>query len=266
MTQPFTAKTGLTVLLLLFSVGVYGKQQVSLGMLDLSYPPFLIIENQQMRGPDIDLIREIFSRVDDYELAIKPLPPKRVNADLIAGKLDMATLFRDSAPGAEVVVPLFPLHYSDYRIITLPGREFPFRKLSDLYPHRIGMVRGLRISNDFVEAMETGKINVEVSHNWQTQMRMLLSQRVDAIAGNRAIVQYVRSQMGITTALSYLPHPLAMREFHLLISRKSPNIDADALAAAVNSAMQSMRDDGSWQAILKRYELDSQFLPANDQG
>jgi ABC-type amino acid transport substrate-binding protein len=207
---------------------------------DTTYPPFEFIENGDIAGFDIDLIKEIVSRMKkEIEITSNPWDPKF--KDLIDGKLDIViSAVPIEAEKTAIVDYSKPYYALEYLLISLSGSQIKIKQ--DLAGKKIGVLKvgKLNISKDYL-------INYDVS-DYEGIMDML-----DAL-GNKEIEAVL---INLPLAVSLLKDNQDMylvldkinsdREFAIVFKKGSP------LVFQVNQILDTMVTDGKYQSIYDKW-------------
>lgn len=223
------------------------------GIHQIDYEPYQKLVNGEPVGPDIDLVREMFSRMDEYDLELAILPAKRGVVDMQRGNIDLLSMFPSAFNFEFALFPEIPLHVSHYKLAVMKGQEFNFERIEDLYQRRIGVVRSNPIGEEFEAAVGRGLIQAQVNENWNTLVYNLTSRRVTAIAGNERILTIAAERMDKINKITFLPKPISSRGMALAVSKHSKRADPQLLLARLEATMRAMMKDGAWNAILARH-------------
>ncbi|UTW06267.1 substrate-binding periplasmic protein [Pseudomonas benzenivorans] len=132
------------------------------------------------------------------------------------------------------------------------GEAVEFRQLADLYPYRIAVMRDYAYSPEFDHDRQLTKVIVS---GFQSGARMVYAGRVDMMVEDEFVARYHlgRTLRGIRDELEFVPKPLSENGLHILVSLGRP--DHRRIAEAFNHAIEAMRADGSYAAILRRHGL-----------
>lgn len=245
------------ILLALFAPVVLAEKVVRLGVYEIDYAPYQVLHGTAANGPDRDYIDEIFARLPAYRVQRVLLPLRRALDDIRRGNIDLLPMFFSESRSEFALITEHALHVSHYRIAVWQGKEFPFSKISDLYPYRIGVVISNRIGREFDRAAEDGRIETHQNNSWITQLHLLKSGRVDAVAGNMEILSITAAKLGYGDSIVYLPHPVSpVRGMRLGVSKRSKNVDALSLLRDLNRTMKALCEDGSFDRIWRQNDLD----------
>jgi polar amino acid transport system substrate-binding protein len=138
------------------------------------------------------------------------------------------------------------------RFLQRKGSQIEFRKLSDLYPYSIAVVRGYAYSSEFDQDSRLTKVGVA---GFEMGARMLQARRVQLTLEDELVARFhlSRSLAGIRDQLEFLPQPLSENGLHILVSRNHPQ--HQQIADAFNKAVEEMRADGTYAQIFQRHGL-----------
>ena len=267
------ARLHLLLFVFVVSFPVYSvseHQPLKVGVIDVTFKPYHIVEDGHATGPDIDVIRRVLKRIGiDFNVLL--LPQKRATEYLIQGRIDIGMLFKMPRYEPYVVFGEQPLHASTYRLAVRSDSEFHFDSIEDLHGQgQIGMVYGNSIGQAFDAAVLSGNI-VPVQVNEMEQLPDLLRLgRVQAVAANQRIFYYYLSQLEQSESFRFLPKPLSdKRFFHMAISRRIQGIDSNQLAVKLDIALKEMLNNGELAKIYDSYGLsmhyyDPDWIPENN--
>ncbi|WP_447744894.1 substrate-binding periplasmic protein [Pseudomonas nicosulfuronedens] len=138
------------------------------------------------------------------------------------------------------------------RLIKRRGSPITFNKLSDLYPYRIAMVRGYAYSEAFNNDPKLQRVLVM---GFVNAALMLQAGRVDLTLEDEitARVHFNGDLAGLKGQLEFLPVPLTENGLHILVGRHNPH--HAEIVAAFNKAIREMREDGSYDALMREHGL-----------
>ena len=207
---------------------------------DTTYPPFEFIASGDIAGFDIDLIKEVVSRMKK-EIEITPSSWDPEFKDLIDGKLDIVISAVSIEAEKTTIVDFSKPYYTlEYLLVSLSGSEIKVKE--DLAGKKIGILKvgKSNISDDYL-------INYEVL-DYEDIMDML-----DAL-GNKEIEAVL---INLPLAVSLLKDNKDMylvldkinsdREFVIVFKKGSP------LVWQVNQILDTMLTDGKYQSIYDKW-------------
>lgn len=138
------------------------------------------------------------------------------------------------------------------RLIKRQGSPIAYGKLADLYPYRIAMVRGYAYSESFDNDPKLQRVPV---FSFVNAALMLQAGRVDLTLEDEitARVHFNGDLAELKGQLEFLPVPLAENGLHILVGLHHPH--HAEIVAAFNKAIREMREDGSYDALLREHGL-----------
>ena len=138
------------------------------------------------------------------------------------------------------------------RLIKRQGSPITFTRLADLYPYRIAMVRGYAYSEAFNNDPKLQRVQV---FSFVNAALMVQAGRVDLTLEDEitARVHFNGDLARLKGQLEFLPLPLAENGLHILVGRHNPR--HAQIIAAFNQAIHEMREDGSYDALMREHGL-----------
>jgi ABC-type amino acid transport substrate-binding protein len=237
---------------------VTAKEKVTVGLLDLNYLPYQKIENSRAVGSDSDIVREAFSRFQNYDFVYWLLPFKRSVQDIVSGEIDVSVGLLPSAYDEHVLFTDVPLHVSEYKLTVLKGKEFKYRSMEDLVNKRLSLIRAPSINSELDEYLAAGKLSIFRNKNAEMQLNMLTLGRVDALIGNTEVTTYTAKKMGLEDKITFIPHStLGQFEFHIIISKNSKIVDLVGFHQTLREVLHDMEVDGTIEKIYRKHNLSS---------
>jgi len=207
---------------------------------DTTYPPFEFIENGDIAGFDIDLIKEIVSRMKkEIEITSSPWDPEF--KDLIDGKLDIIiSAVPIEAEKTAIVDYSRPYYALEYLLVTLSGSEIKIKE--DLAGKKIGVLKvgKSNISEDYL-------INYEVSdyEDIMDMLNALGNKEIEAVLINLPLaVSLLKDNKDMYLVLDKINSD---REFAIVFKKGS------SLVSEVNPILDTMVTDGKYQSIYDKW-------------
>lgn len=201
-------------------------------------------------GIDVDIIQEVAKRLN-LNITIQLTPWVRVLAMVKSGQADGGfPLFSTAERREYAYYPQEPVHVSVMTAYTKTGKEFSYQNLQDLYGKRIGINRGYSISKEFDQAAQQGLIDLIEVETVEQLVKMLLDERIEAIAATPSSVETYLKEAKIE--LSAIGQVRA-RAAYLTLSKKSKVKDKAKLLEAVDRTMVHMKEDGTIDRIRQKY-------------
>lgn len=229
------------------SFAIAGEKKVVIATLD--YPPY-VSESLPGKGWAWEIAKEAFGSQGYHpELQIYPwaravhLAEKgEVDALYIANKTperEKWALFSDQV-GKEVSV-----------LWKQKNRRLSFNKLKDLKGFKVG---GLQSSAQ-KKFLEDSGLQVYSLTDFLQGVKMLNAGHLDFVIADKFVMTQVLNSMPSKTkdSLEYIDPPVHAVGFYLAVSRKTSN--CAEIVAAFNRGLRTIRENGTYQAILKRHNL-----------
>ncbi|WP_271410244.1 substrate-binding periplasmic protein [Pseudomonas sp. Q1-7] len=150
----------------------------------------------------------------------------------------------------------FSQPYLTNRVLFLKrkGTVVDYQGPEDLKRYSIAVVRGYSYLPSFDADTTLNKVPVM---GFPMGARMLAAGRVQLTLEDELVARsYLNRELsGIREQLEFLPRPLSENGLHILVRRSHPR--HRQLVEAFDQAMQTMREDGTYQAIFARHGLPS---------
>ncbi|NDV20499.1 transporter substrate-binding domain-containing protein [Pseudodesulfovibrio sp. JC047] len=222
---------------------------------DRDFAPYSMMVEGHPAGIDVDVLTEIARRAD-VPIKIECKPWETVVSMIKSGECVGATsLFKN--PEREqfaIFMDAAPVHVSDYVIFTKVGTKFSFRTYDDLRGKILGKVAGVSLGEEFAAARADGRVEVREYPDIVASVRGLLEGEIDGFIGNMDVTYALLKPMGMTSSIVYLPKKIIEdKPSYLVLSRASELEDKDALINTFEHVLAQMREDGTYNAIAKRY-------------
>jgi len=234
----------------LLSVGsVFSEEKITVGY--LSFPPYEYEENSAAAGVTVEIVREVFRRMDQ-PAAFRLLPFPRILIMLKTGQLDAAfellktperMLYLDYGQTVlmEESVSLFALKGSG---LSYDGSLYSFRK------SRIGILRDFSYGEAFDQAVSEGILeNTVRTGDAVMVVKMLLNRRVELIAGDTLGIRLILREMGRLEEVEDLG-VLESTPTYMVFSKQS---DMAFLFERFDRVLSEMKEDGSYQDMIDTF-------------
>ena len=233
-------KTG--VLALAFGAGAaFAQSNVLRVATDATFPPMEFVENGKKTGFDVELVEAVAAKmgkkVEWVDIDFKGLVP-----GLIAKRYDMAVSAIYITDERKKVVDFTQPYYAG-GLVAMVKDGSPIAKLADLNGKKVSVQVGTK-SVSYLTDNYPKVQRVEVEKN-QEMFNLVDIGRADAaVTGKPAAFQYVRTRGG----MKLLPEQLTTEEYGMAIRKDTPE-----LTAAVNKALEQLKADGGYKAIVDKW-------------
>ena len=233
-------KTG--VLALAFGAGAaFAQSNVLRVATDATFPPMEFVENGKKTGFDVELVEAVAAKmgkkVEWVDIDFKGLVP-----GLIAKRYDMAVSAIYITDERKKVVDFTQPYYAG-GLVAMVKDGSPIAKLADLNGKKVSVQVGTK-SVSYLTDNYPKVQRVEVEKN-QEMFNLVDIGRADAaVTGKPAAFQYVRTRGGMKLLLEQL----TTEEYGMAIRKDTPE-----LTAAVNKALEQLKADGGYKAIVDKW-------------
>ncbi len=243
----------LTILIIIF---IWINSAVSfadeLRVATFNYPPFQYEEQGEVKGIAVDIVRELFRRLDQpIKIDFYPFP--RAVKKLKAGESDVIFTFYHKKE-RESFADYTKEALVDQTISLFVNEESPTAfdgDLSKLNPYKFGLVR-FSYGSIFDAAVDEKLITrIEYVSKMDLNMKKFLRLRFDILPSDRWVAYYYYSKVnleeGMSVKLKELEPPVQSFPAYMGFS-KAKNLSA--LRDKADIVLKEMKKDGSYQSII----------------
>ncbi|TBU87645.1 substrate-binding periplasmic protein [Phytopseudomonas dryadis] len=215
-----------------------------------TWPPFTDLRLPG-NGVAVELVATALERAG-YASEYRELPWERAIRGLQQGEHDVLVNAWYSEERARFGHFSQPYLINRIRLVQRKGDAIHFAQLSDLYPHRIAVLRGYAYSQAFNADPKLSTIGVG---SFESAARMVHRRRVNLALEDEYVArfQFAHNLGDIAEQLEFLPTPLSENGLHILIRRS--HAGHAEIGASFDAAISAMRADGSYAAIMARHGL-----------
>lgn len=219
------------------------------------WEPYQFAQNGQATGLDNDLVRAILEKAG-CQVKFVERPWARILKEVEDGATHIA-------PGASISEERqqyanFSHPYRDETMVLLVRKgeagKYPINNIKDIagMDFKLGVVRDYFYGDDFKAAMENPAFDSKTQKvpSDTANLKKLVSGRVDGILIDKYTGPYLARQEGIFDKIEMHPVAVNSNDIFLMFSKKS--VDA-ATVEKINVALEQLKADGSYNAILDKY-------------
>lgn len=213
------------------------------------FPPHQYVEDGEIKGADVDIIREIGKRMN-LDIKFVALPWKRVLLSAKKGSVSAVLAVLQNRDRAKFIrYPTVPIHMNRNSIVIRKGDPIHISSLDDLHGLKIGVTLGYSYGQEFDRI--PGLIKTEV--NGQKQLvRMLEIERIDAAIVIEAPFYYNAKQLGFQdrfeTAYVFSETPA-----YTGLSIKGTDPNTDQIADDYARILRELIENGFVEETLRKY-------------
>lgn len=214
----------------------------------VNWPPYYG-EDLQDGGFMTEITREALKR-SGWDYQIEFMNWNRAVNLCLQGKLDMVQGAYNNAERKEKFLVTDEYASVDVVFFSQKGSNITYTTLEDLKGYKIGLIRGWAYPKAITES---GFLKTETTETTVSNIKKLLSGRVDLIVGARvAVIDTANKDLpGAMDRIAALAPPIQQNSLHNLVSKKS--VHGPKIAEAFNKGLQQIKTDGTYGKILKKH-------------
>lgn len=233
-------------LFLLFPSNVYCEKLIAVSD---TWSPFFLESNGQYSGIGFEVLTEVVRRTGDI-VTIKNVPNRRSQIMFEGKEVDImvldSPLWNDPKKAKSMVFSDKVMSVQEY-IYFSRGKYFDVKKPKDLAGRTVNIMRGYYYPV-FEKAFKTGMVLKNEVNSESSLIRMLVSKRIDAIFMDSIAFRYTISKLGYDQKLFKRGLQLSDTSLCIKVRREKAYI-----LPRFNSAISSMKKDGTIDKIIKKY-------------
>lgn len=208
------------------------------------WPPWKIIENDSFDGIDKEILAELANRVE-IKLEYIGCPWKRCVEMMKKGEIDLITSFGRNKKREAFSIYLTPPYVTQrVQFYKVRGSETWIESIDDLYPYKIGVIKGSMYYDTFDQATHLEKIDVDFENQL---FQMALTRRIDLFIGFQYPIQYLMTKAGIEEKFIQMPLTFSAHSSYIAISKQSKYVH---LVPKLNAALASMNQTGEIDMVI----------------
>lgn len=238
-----------SIMILLYSSTVFSQ---SLSLVTLEYPPYIYEVRNEVKGMAVDIIREVFKRMDivvDIKVfpwlrALKKIELGEADAVFTVYKTDERMIYIDYSNEVVIqqIVSLFVRSDSE---IVFSGN------VNDLAEYKIGVVRGVSYGTVIDVAVESKQLkNIFITESGDKSFSFLLANRADIIVSNKYGAYYILDNMNKKGLVKELQPEVESIPSYIGFS-KARNLKK--IRDIFDEVLMEMKNDGTYNEILELY-------------
>ena len=185
------------------------RAEVPVRGVTVHYPPYMIVQNQEITGIVTDVVRMAFLRANQ-PMDLFHVPQKRALQEIRAGKSHfMFTLFYTEERAEYMHYARQPLSYEEIVLAVPKGATIRYDgSLQSLGQQEIGTPMGFSLGKNIDQAFVDGQLKKTEVPDSVSGIRMLARQRIAAMASDRLTIRYLLKTTGHRGMVTILEPPL----------------------------------------------------------
>jgi len=221
------------------------------------WPPY-IDGNLPEGGLATDLVRTGLTKAG-YDIQANVETWTRAYQGVAVGVYDVVVSVWETQARSEDLLFSEPYLMNDIVFLSRADLLVDYQDLADLMGYRIGVERDFA----YEEAFDADPNLNKVVNNHLIQNLLLLREgRIDLLVGDKWSILYQISEFmpDDVSEFRMLPKPLIRRALRMGVSRRNP--DAGEIVARFDAALKAMREDGTYNALVKKHTDGIAVLPS----
>ncbi len=254
---------GMLVLLMvsLSSTTVPAQSEKVIVAVDNGYPPYMYGTKENAKGLYPEQIKAVFSRIG-VEVDVQALPWKRALRAGEEGTAAVGGIYKNKKR-LKIYDYSQPIFEETLAIYVSKGAAFPFRELSDLEGKNIGINRGWSYGEAFDNARKEDLFRVQEANTNQANFQKLVSKRIDCFIVDQLAASQIIRRKNLRDKVEKLEQPAAINKAYIVFSK---SMKKKELLFRFNRALSEMKEDGSYEKIVKDFITESPLIDSETIG
>lgn len=231
--------------LFLLQTNTYAQEKLYVGTDATEFPPFEYIENGEIKGFDIDLIKEI-GKILNKEIVLKNIQFDGLIPALQTGKLDVIIAGMTVTAEREKNINFSNPYYTSKQLLIV-NKNSTLSTLESLKGHKVGVVLGC--TGDVI-ATEMGNSITLYRYNTTSESIMALNaNKIDAvILDSEPAKNFVKNNSN----LKYIDNELAKEDYAIAVGKQNLT-----LVKNINTALETLKSNGTFEKLNKKYFIEN---------
>lgn len=214
-----------------------------------TFAPFGFIENGQLKGVEVEVLKEIAKRLH-ITMDIKLLAWEDMLEAMEKGEIDcMFAAFKTPKRMEYMDYTTLPIHISSISFFKNQYDSFNFIELNDLKDKKVAIVKGFTVSDDFQQAAQQNKFTLIEVFDIESAFRTLDNKYADLVVVNRDVGAYTLKNMQLQDITS-IPTPVTAQSAYITFSKKR---NLSFLIPHFDTVLFKILTDGTYQTIYEKY-------------
>lgn len=231
--------------LFLLQTNTYAQEKLYVGTDATEFPPFEYIENGEIKGFDIDLIKEI-GKILNKEIVLKNIQFDGLIPALQTGKLDAIIAGMTVTAERKKNINFSNPYYTSKQLLIV-NKNSTLSTLESLKGHKVGVVLGC--TGDVI-ATEMGNSITLYRYNTTSESIMALNaNKIDAvILDSEPAKNFVKNNSN----LKYIDNELAKEDYAIAVGKQNLT-----LVKNINTALETLKSNGTFEKLNKKYFIEN---------
>jgi ABC-type amino acid transport substrate-binding protein len=231
----------------LFAHSAINAEALKIGTVNVS-PRGFIAEDNEVLGSSFELANAIAARAG-YQFENSLLPYARILSYLKDGTVDLAVLVLNDRVN-DVALPIAHIQNVDFILVGRIGNEID--GVDDLAGKNVGYLGNSVIVANMIKDTAVTAFQAD---NYESLVKMLMADRIDAIIGPRINVYWSLKQLNF--GASDVNKPISLKKIKLYLVHSKKTI-TDSRRSELESAIAQLQESGAISDIIRNYDFSVQ--------
>ncbi|MBV1879800.1 MAG: transporter substrate-binding domain-containing protein [Pseudomonadales bacterium] len=226
-------------------------QAKTLQILTMENAPYSFTQDDEVKGIGVELVREAFRRMNQ-PVQVSIAPWARAMEQIRSGVVDgLFNVYR--TPERELFAEYSEVLQDETSVLFVrKDSQIEYNgNLGALSEYIFGAIRGYSYGGTYDKAVAEGVVkNIEFVTLTEQSLRMLVMKRIDVAPSGRHVGKYYLYQLGLQDDVRKLMPALETVPTYLIFPKKNHSA---SIRLQFNEALQSMRDDGTYENIYQSF-------------
>lgn len=242
------------------SAAAGGKTVVKTVMSGTEAPLSWVDEKGEKHGYEYDVLVEVNKRLKNYQLDIQAVPPETQDVMMESGDAKVATggYFKNAQREQNFLLPESPIGASSFMVYVIKGNENKYKNFEDVVKAGAKIVPLTPNGGAYRIVDEWNKKHGNLIKEIPVQSGVSVAERVKALKEGQYDALLIPNNLGVEdlaakqgVELVALPEPIQVNATYVIVNKKE-----DKLAAEINDALKSLREDGTLAKISTKWYKD----------
>ncbi|WP_047382201.1 basic amino acid ABC transporter substrate-binding protein [Cetobacterium sp. ZWU0022] len=231
--------------LFLLQTNTYAQEKLYVGTDATEFPPFEYIENGEIKGFDIDLIKEI-GKILNKEIVLKNIQFDGLIPALQTGKLDAIIAGMTVTAEREKNINFSNPYYTSKQLLIV-NKNSTLSTLESLKGHKVGVVLGC--TGDVITTEMGNSITLYRYNTTSESIMALNANKIDAvILDSEPAKNFVKNNSN----LKYIDNELAKEDYAIAVGKQNLT-----LVKNINTALETLKSNGTFEKLNKKYFIEN---------
>lgn len=231
--------------LFLLNTNLYSQEKLYVGTDATEFPPFEYIENGEIKGFDIDLIKEI-GKLLNKEIILKNIQFDGLIPALQTGKLDVVIAGMTVTTEREKNINFSKPYYTSKQLLIM-NKDKNLSTLESLKEHKVGVVLGC--TGDIIATKIQNSITLYRYNTTSEAIMALNANKIDVvILDSEPAKNFVKNNSN----LKYIDDELVKEDYAIAIGKQNLELVKD-----INNALETLQSNGFFEKLNKKYFIEN---------